>query len=633
MRVEVRLLDGLNNMVGELVINRNSLETQQNRLRQFLETLQARARQLDRASQSLAEHYDKTVLGITASSLRSGGNGSGGNGRTSYVDRSFDALEMDQYTVFHTISQEIMELIVRVREVASDIEFVTDEAEEATRQLRYISTQLQDGINQIRMLPLAEIADRLPRAVRDLSITIGKDVDLVLEGRDTLIDKAILEELYDPLTHLVTNALMHGIEDPAERARTGKATKGRIEVRAYHQGNQTLIAVSDDGRGLDAGRIRTKAVEKGLITAEQAATMADGELYPLIFTPGFSTAQKITEIAGRGVGLDVVQNSLTRMRGTITIDSRPGQGTTFTIRLPLTLSISRAVLCLHQQATLAIPLDGIEEMVELPASQVYERGDTQYIQWRDRELQFLPLVDLLPYYRNVQTADRTEMRSSPTVSTVVLRSGDTYLAIRVDGFLEEQEIVIKQLRGPVPRPVGIAGATVLGNGKVLPIIDVGELIGIVMGQMPLMPWSHATEPLTVTAPSQQTILIVDDSITVRELLSMTFSKVGYRVEQARDGQEAIDKLRSGLACDAVFCDVEMPRMDGFEFLAQLQKDVRLASLPVAMLTSRSADKHRQTALQLGARGYFTKPYLEDELLQGAVRLLRGERLVEPALGA
>jgi chemotaxis protein histidine kinase CheA/ActR/RegA family two-component response regulator len=631
MRVEVRLLDGLNNMVGELVINRNSLETQQIRMRQFLETLQSRTQQLNRVSQSLAEHYDKTVLGIAAGGTMNSNAVPSSGAQASYDDRSFDALEMDQYTAFHTISQDIMELIVRVKEVASDIEFVTDEADEATRQLRYISTQLQDGLNQIRMLPLAEIADRLPRAVRDLSIGLGKDVDLVLEGRDTLIDKAILEELYDPLTHLVTNALMHGLEAPEVRAQVGKPAKGRIEVRAYHQGNQTLIAVSDDGKGLDAVRIREKAIERGLITAEESQKMSDVELYPLIFMPGFSTASQVTEIAGRGVGLDVVQSHLTRMRGTITIDSRQGQGTTFTIRLPLTLSISRAVLCMHNQSSVAIPLDGIEEMVEMPTDQIFTRDEQTYVRWRDQELRFIPLIDLLPYYRvGLYGNERVPLTQSTSASTVILRSGETYLAIQVDGFLEEQEIVIKQLRGPVQRPVGIAGATVLGNGKVLPIIDVLELIGIATGQTMLMPWANLPEPTASSAPSQKTILIVDDSITVRELLSMTFMKVGYRVEQARDGQEAIEKLRSGLNCDAVFCDVEMPRMDGFEFLAQVQKDRLLNHLPVAMLTSRSADKHRQTAFQLGAKGYFTKPYLEDELLQGVQRLLKGEKVESAA---
>jgi chemotaxis protein histidine kinase CheA/ActR/RegA family two-component response regulator len=632
MRVEVRLLDGLNNMVGELVINRNSLETQQIRMRQFLETLQSRTQQLNRVSQSLAEHYDKTVLGIAAGGTVNSNSVPSSGGQTSYDDRSFDALEMDQYTAFHTISQDIMELIVRVKEVASDIEFVTDEADEATRQLRYISTQLQDGLNQIRMLPLAEIADRLPRAVRDLSISLGKDVDLVLEGRDTLIDKAILEELYDPLTHLVTNALMHGMESPDMRTQVGKSAKGRIEVRAYHQGNQTLIAVSDDGKGLDAVRIREKAIERGLITAEDSLKMSDVELYPLIFMPGFSTASQVTEIAGRGVGLDVVQSHLTRMRGTITIDSRQGQGTTFTIRLPLTLSISRAVLCMHNQSSVAIPLDGIEEMVEMPTDQIFTRDEQTYVRWRDQELRFIPLIDLLPYYRvGLYGNERVPLTQSTSASTVILRSGETYLAIQVDGFLEEQEIVIKQLRGPVQRPIGIAGATVLGNGKVLPIIDVLELIGIATGQTMLMPWANLPEPTASSTPSQKTILIVDDSITVRELLSMTFMKVGYRVEQARDGQEAIEKLRSGLNCDAVFCDVEMPRMDGFEFLAQVQKDRLLNHLPVAMLTSRSADKHRQTAFQLGAKGYFTKPYLEDELLQGVQRLLKGEKVESAAV--
>lgn len=614
MRVEVRHLDGLSNLVGELVINRNSLESQQNRLRLLLETLQQRIGQLNRISQELETFYDKSVQGVR-------GYGSPGFA-TNNTREGFDALEMDQYTPLHSISQEVMELIVRIKEVGSDIEFVTDQAEEATRQFRQLSSQLQEGLNQMRMLPLSEIVDRLPRAVRDLSVSLGKQVELDIQGRDTLVDKAILEELYDPLTHLTTNALMHGIEEPQQRLQAGKGVKGKVEVRAFHQGNQTIISISDDGRGLAAAKIREKAVSKGLITTQEAATLSDQEIYPLVFLPGFSTAERITEVAGRGVGLDVVQNHINRLRGTVQLDSKPGLGTTFTIRLPLTLSISRAIICRNGRTPIAFPLDGIEDLIEVPADRIQKSGKQGTIIWRDRVLPFYDLNELLIYGRNPNPS-LTEVTKE--VATVILHSGESYVAIGVDAFVEEQEVVIKQMKGVVAKPQGIAGVTILGNGQVLPIADISELIALSVGQQ-LVQRIQPAKPLPVTKTSAQTsVLIVDDSITVRELLSMTFVKAGYRVEQARDGQEALDKLKSGFICDLVFCDVEMPRMDGFEFLAQLQKDTRLSNLPVAMLTSRSAEKHRQTAYQLGAKGYFTKPYLEDDLLRGADQLLRNSR--------
>jgi chemotaxis protein histidine kinase CheA/ActR/RegA family two-component response regulator len=621
MRVEVRHLDGLSNLVGELVINRNTLENQQTRLRASLEMLQQRVTKMDRVSRELEEYYDKSVLGIQAPGATSSPIADINRGQ-----EAFDALEMDRYTAFHTLSQEIMELIVRIKEASDDIEFVTDESDETSRQFRQTSSQLQDGLNQIRMLPLSELVDRLPRAVRDLSINMGKEVELELLGRETLLDKAILEELYDPLTHLTTNALMHGIEPIEERRRLNKKAKGKITVSASHQGNQTIISVKDDGRGLDARRIRAKAVERGLLTPEQAAVMTDGEVFPLIFLPGFSTVEQVTEIAGRGVGMDVVQNRLNRLRGNVLIDSTPGEGTTFTIRLPLTLSISRAILCRNGQAMIAFPLDSIDEMVELPTDRIKAEGKRRYILWRDRFIPFVPLSELLVYQRpGISTS--TDFMKEKEVATVILRSGETYVAVGVDAFIEEQEIVIKQLKGPVDKPQGLAGVTVLGNGQVMSIADVGELIGMVTGQLPAAKEMKPYRPAKVVKKqSQPTVLIVDDSITVRELLSMTFIKAGYRVEQARDGQEATEKLKAGLACDMVFCDVEMPRMDGFEFLSQVQKDSRLKHLPVAMLTSRSADKHRQTAYQLGAKGYFTKPYLEEDLLRGAELLLKGGQM-------
>jgi len=430
------------------------------------------------------------------------------------------------------------------------------------------------------------------------------------------------------LTHLTTNALMHGIEDPLVRQQQGKSPRGKIEIRADNQGNQTLISVSDDGQGLAIQQIRQKAIAKGLLTAAEAEKLSDSEVYPLVFLPGFSTAERVTEVAGRGVGLDVVQTHINRLRGNIQLESSPGQGTTFTIRLPLTLSISRAIICRNGRTPIAFPLDGIEDLVEIPLDRIVQAGENRRtVVWRERTLAFLDLTDLLLYPRT-HSKDRLEVNKE--VATVILRSGDTCVALGVDAFIEEQEVVIKQIKGAISKPTGIAGVTILGNGQVLPIADIGELIAMAAGQIPVQVRNERVALPELRSTAQTSVLIVDDSITVRELLSMTFLKAGYRVEQARDGQEALDKLRSGLACDLVFCDVEMPRMDGFEFLAQVQKDGRLRNLPVAMLTSRSAEKHRQTAYQLGAKGYFTKPYLEDELLRGAEQLLKTSRL---AVGA
>jgi chemosensory pili system protein ChpA (sensor histidine kinase/response regulator) len=641
MRVSVKHLDNLNNLVGEMVVNRNSLEQAQERLRQFLDNLLYQVQQLSDVGQRMRDLYERSLLESSLLSSRRGyqlpsQNSAFSTAQTNHATGAlFDALEMDRFTGFHTLSQEMIELIVRVRESASDIDFVVEESDQVTRNFRQITTQLQEGLTRARMVPFAQTADRLPRGVRDNSLKYGKQAELVIEGRDTLIDKMIVEQLYDPMTHLVNNAIAHGIETPQERTAAGKPPTGKIVIRTYHQGNQTIISVSDDGAGIDPDMVKAKAVAKGLITSADASQMSRLDIYDLLFHHGFSTADQVDDLKGRGVGLDVVRNNLNEIRGSITIDSAIGKGTTFTIRLPLTLSISKALCCISNRARIAFPMDGVEDMLDVPKERIQTDDEGRScIYWRDALLPFQSLSDLLRYNR---TLGRGSVyggnQEEDIISIVVLRSAGNFLALQVDQVLGEQEIVIKQLEGPVPKPVGVAGATVLGDGRIMPIADVLELIDLWQGRIRRETggslWDKHDEqtPIEAVLKSDPTVLIVDDSITVRELLSMTFNKVGYRVEQARDGQEAWEKLRSGLPCDLVFCDIEMPRMDGLELLSRIQKDPNLSHLPIAMLTSRGADRHRQMAVQLGARGYFTKPYLEEVLLDAAQRMLKGEVLV------
>ncbi|MEM8805842.1 MAG: response regulator [Cyanobacteria bacterium P01_G01_bin.38] len=642
MRVSVNHLDNLSNLVGELVVNRNTLEQDQERLRQFLDNLLFQVQQLNDVGQRMRDLYERSLLESSLISSRqaySTANADGGSAIATPDDHAtgetFDALEMDRFTGFHTLSQEMIELIVRVRESSSDIAYTVESSDQVTRQFRQVTTQLQEGLNKARMVPFAQTADRLPRAVRDISLKCGKEAGLVVEGRDTLIDKMILEQLYNPMTHLVNNAITHGVETPEQRLAAGKSREGTITVRAFYQGNQTVIYVADDGGGIDSELVKRKAVEKGLITQAEARSMSVLDVYELLFHPGFSTRDQADDFAGRGVGMDVVRTSLADIRGSITIDSELGKGTSFTIRLPLTLSISKALSCISNQARIAFPMDGVEDMLDVPKERIRTNNqDEACILWRDTMLPFQKLSDLLKFNR---TLGRGRVYGGQVdddvISIVVLRSASTYIALEVDQVIGEQEIVIKQLEGPVPKPVGIAGATVLGDGRVMPIADVLELIDIAMGRVRREPttalWSQPAPPAAeepAATKSEPTVLIVDDSITVRELLSMSFNKVGYRVEQARDGQEAWEKLKSGLPCDLVFCDIEMPRMDGLELLSRMQKDGALKQIPIAMLTSRGADRHRQMAVDLGASGYFTKPYLEEALLDAANKMLNGERI-------
>ncbi|MCC5619863.1 response regulator [Nostoc sp. CHAB 5715] len=633
MKVPVKQLDDMSNLVGELVVNRNTLEQDHERLRQSLDNLLIQIQQLSDVGARMQELYERSLLEASLLAGRKKKD-SGLQASDSNADRGFSELEMDRFTPFHTLSQQMIERIVRVRESASDIDFVTEETERVARQFRQVTTQLQEGLTRARMVPFAQTIDRWRRGVRDTAIKCGKQVELVIEGGDTLIDKMILDHLTDPLTHMLNNAIAHGIETPNQRQAAGKPPVGIITIRAFHQGNQTIISVGDDGAGIDSARVKAKAVKIGMITEAQSLAMSRLEVYDLLFQSGFTIKDQADEISGRGVGMDVVRSEISEIRGTVNTDSAIGKGTTFTIRLPLTLSICKALCCVSDRARIAFPMDGVEDTLDMPVKNIqHDANGESFISWRDTVLPFRPLKELLTFNRQISRGNvYGGTRDDDMVSVVVVRSANTLIALQIDLVLSEQEIVIKQFEGPAPKPIGVAGATVLGDGRIMPIADVLEIIDIFQGRISTQiggnSWQQKGIP-TDTSPAKidPTVLIVDDSITVRELLSLTFNKAGYRVEQARDGQEAWDKLRSGLPCDIVFCDIEMPRCDGLELLSRIQKDSNLNHLPIAMLTSRGADKHRQIAAQLGASGYFTKPYLEEALLEAATRMLKGEKLV------
>jgi chemotaxis protein histidine kinase CheA/ActR/RegA family two-component response regulator len=641
MRVPVKHLDDMSNLVGELVVNRNTLEEDQGRQRQSLDNLLHQIQQLSGVGARMQELYERSLL--EASLLASRKHKESLPLVTdSNTDRGFSELEMDRFTPFHTLSQEMIELIVRVRESASDIDFITDETERVARQFRQVTTQLQEGLTKARMEPFSQATDGLQRGVRDTAIKYGRQVELVIEGGDTFIDKMIVEHLKTPLNHMLNNAIAHGIETPEIRQQQGKPPVGTISVHAFHQGNQTIISVKDDGAGINIDQVKAKAIAQNLISLEKAKSMSPIEVYDLLFEPNFSTKDEADELSGRGVGMDVVRTSISEIRGTITTDSIVGKGTTFTIRLPLTLSICKALCCVSDKARIAFPMDGVEDTLDIPAKNIQTNAEGEsFISWRDTMLPFRPLKELLTFNRllsrgNVYGGNRDD----DMISVIVVRSANTLIALQIDQVLSEQEIVIKQFERPAPKPIGVAGATVLGDGRIMPIADVLEIIDIFQGrtakQTGLSLWDQKNTSTPAEIPATKidpTVLIVDDSITVRELLSLTFNKAGYRVEQARDGQEAWDKLRSGLPCDIVFCDIEMPRCDGLELLSRIQKDSTLNHLPIAMLTSRGADKHRQMAVQLGASGYFTKPYLEEALLEAASRMLKGEKLINSASNA
>ncbi|WP_390091435.1 hybrid sensor histidine kinase/response regulator [Geminocystis herdmanii] len=666
MRVPVKQLDNLNNLIGEMVVRRNRLEEDQDKLRQFLENLLSHVQNLSDVGARMQDTYERSLLEgalidsrkrneatvkaqLARAENRSMGRSQSGTMRSSntyiggddsennkFQPPELDELELDRFTGFHLLAQDILELIVRVRESTSDIQFLVDETDQLGRNLRQVTTQLQEEINKSRMVQFSQNADRLPLPIRKIAEGYNKQIQLKVEGREVLIDKMILEHLWDPLLQITKNCVTHGIELPEERESIGKPPAGTITVRAFLQGPQTVISVSDDGAGIDPHKIKKKAIQNKLITPSQAQSLKDQEVYEFLFHAGFTTKEKADSHAGRGVGLDIVRTKLNEIRGTVTVDSTLGLGTTFTIRLPLTLSIGKALCCMNDGTRIAFPIDGIEDTKDYSANEIKVNAQGQKcILWKNNLLPFRPLSTLMNYNRQItRSIIYTSNVQDETIPIVILRGGNNLLAIQVDQVLGQEEIVIKQIAGPLPKPKGIAGATVRSDGIVMPIGDVIELIEIAQGNLSTkvhldMPEGFQSDRTVVAQPvkTQPLILIVDDSITVREMLSMSLSKAGYRFEQARDGQEAWQKLRSGLPCDIVFCDIEMPRMNGLELLQNIQEDPTLNHLPVAILSSRGAEKHQRIAAELGASAYLIKPYVDSDLLESTKRMLEGEVLL------
>ncbi|MEA5570182.1 hybrid sensor histidine kinase/response regulator [Calothrix sp. UHCC 0171] len=658
VRVPSKQLEQINDLFGELIIQRNGLNLQLERLRKLVRNLNQRVQVLDRENQHLRTAYDKIATqSITAlenhnhSSTENHLNLNYGD-YSDYSDREleishgneipginhrFDILEMDRYNELNLLSQEVMETIVQVQEVTTDLQISLDDTDNISRKLNKTSKQLQRKLTQVRMRPLADVVDRFPRALRDLCIEYGKNVQLKIEGGNTLIERSILELLHDPLMHLVRNAFDHGIEEPSARIAAGKPEQGTIEIKATHIGNRTIISLRDDGRGISLEKIRDRALEMGL-DAALLSQANDEELLSLIFEPGFSTSNQVTALSGRGVGMDVVRNNLKQVRGDVKVDTQLGQGTTFILSVPFTLSVARVLLVESNRMLLAFPTDVVEEIFLLQEELVVTMANGEFLNWQGN---MLPLIRLGRYLEfNCPRQDNPNLETAPAInaeSVLIFQDKNQPVAISVERTWGEQEVAIRLVEGNIPLPAGFNNCTILGDGRVVPLVNVGELLYAISRAMTSPNSTNEANPQKqqlsstrlktafLTPPEEKpessprnqkgTILIVDDSINVRRFLALTLEKAGYLVEQAKDGQDAMEKLQAGLRVQAVICDIEMPRIDGYGFLGRVKSNNDFKAIPVAMLTSRSSDKHRQLAIQLGARAYFSKPYNEQELLR------------------
>ncbi|MGK7956120.1 MAG: response regulator [Crocosphaera sp.] len=643
VRVDFNRLEKMNNLVGELVINRNSLSLQNEQLQNKVKDLTNRFSYFQKITETLKQLSDQMVVtperyGVTKLTEKSL------NGKNSLVlspfstlseTTDFDALEMDSYGTVYSIVQSLVEEMMQLEESVDDIVLFARSSNQTLEQQRQMLNSLRDELMWARMLPLGEVLNRFPRVLRDLSNKYSKPVKLKLTGSSVLVDKAALEKLYDPLQHLLRNAFDHGIEPPEIRRKLGKPEQGQIEIRAYHQGNQTIIEMQDDGGGLDLEKIAKKAVEAGLVSSEQVAVMTKEALQDLIFEPGFSTANKVSELSGRGVGLDVVREQLNALKGTVSVNSIAGQGTTFTLRLPLTLTIAKLLVCLvqydqyHQGSAIALPSDSIEEIIMPEPEQIKRSGEQRFLTWQQQIIPIYGVQHLLEYhspFTNGFTSQSLQGIATPDnwgSPLLILRRGDHLYALEVTRLVTEQELVIKPFGKAIAAPSYTYGCTILGDGTLIPVVNgtilleeclqssdsLGKSAGITVES------SDDESPTTIAMAQNPTILVVDDSAALRRTLALTLQKSGYRVIQARDGREALEQLQQNSGIKLVICDVEMPNMNGFEFLGQRRRDSELMKIPVAMLTSRGSEKHRQLATHLGASAYFTKPYIEQQFLE------------------
>ena len=601
VRVPIKLLDQLNDLFGELTIARNGLNVYIQRLHNLVKNLSHRVRRLQRFDTRLqTAHKDKVATQASADpSIVQGSN-------------------------FHLLSSDVMEDIVRIQEVTDDIDLSLEDTDQTVGELNRTAKQLQISLSQVRMRPLSDLVGRFPRFVRELSLQYGKNVELKIHGEGTLIDRSIIEALNDPLMHLLRNAFDHGIEDPATRIARGKPEQAVIEIKAAHRGNQTLIAVSDDGGGIDLDKIRQRAAHLGLDAAAIAAG-SDEELLSFIFEPGFSTADQVTALSGRGVGMDVVRTNLRQIRGDIRVDTQLGLGTTFTLSVPLTLSVAKVILVESNGMMLAFPSDAIEEMLLLNPEQICTIAGDEVLSWKEYTTPLIRLGHWLEFRRyphKKAEADAMPIMSAPTV--LIVAQGNQRVAIQVDRCWGEQEVAVREVEGAVAMPPGFIGCTILGDGRVVPLVNTPDLLHWIASCKQSSNSEREDKPPTTTGLQSQkdTLLVVDDSINVRRFLSLTLEKAGYRVEQAKDGQDALEKILSGLQIKGVISDIDMPRLDGYGLLARVKSNPAFNKLPIVMLTSRSSHKDRQIAMSLGATAYFSKPYNEQELLQTLKQLLQ-----------
>lgn len=585
LRVRADLIDQLVNEAGELSIARSRIEGEMRSLKGSLLDLTENVIRLRRQLREIEIQAESQIQ------ARVSHNPEG--------EAEFDPLELDRFTRFQELTRFMAESVNDVATVQQNLLKNLDDANAAILAQSRLNRSLQQELMSVRMIPFASQAERLYRIVRQTAKDVGKRANLDIVGGQVEIDRSVLDKMLAPIEHMLRNAVTHGIETREQRLAAGKPEIGEISMALTQEGNEIILSMADDGKGLDSERIRARAEALGLLAPGQSADAA--ALFDFIFQPGFSTATELSQVSGRGVGMDVVKTEVTALGGRIEIISLTGQGTTFRLYLPLTLAVTKTLRIRAGTRLYAVPSTMVEQVQELKEKQLAALREKGEVEWQGHTYPLHYLPHLLGEIDAVPEAHRRYW-------VLLLRSGTQRVAVLVDELKGNQEVVVKNIGAQLSRVIGIAGATVLGDGQVVLILNPLALAS----RAPVVR-VQTTLPMAIAKAKLPTVMVVDDSLTVRKIISRLLAREGYQVILAKDGVDALEQLLDVLP-DVILSDIEMPRMDGFDFVRNLRADERLRALPVIMITSRTADKHRNYAFQIGANHYLGKPYDEEELL-------------------
>ena len=587
VRVSASLLEQLVNLAGESSIIRSRVEQGMNDFSTSLEEMEITIERVREQLRRLEIETETQVL--FRHEINQGQD---------YEE--FDPLEMDRYSQLQQLSRSLSESASDMLDLKETLAFKARESETLLIQQARVNTELQEGLMRTRMVPFNRLLPRLRRTVRQVARELGKEVDFHAYNAEGELDRNVLERMVPPLEHMLRNAVDHGIERAEFRRGFGKPDVGRIDLRLSREAGDVVIEISDDGAGIDVESVRAKALERGLMAAD--ARLRDDEVLQFVFAPGFSTAKSVTQISGRGVGMDVVHSAVKQLGGSISITSMPGKGTRFTVRLPFTVSVNRALMVSVGEDQYAIPLNTIEGIVRVSGAELEklyrpDGGGFEYagVPYRVR------------YLGSFIGRDYVALSDRGSVPVVLVRSGDRAVAVHVDGVQGSREIVVKSLGPQFAGVGGISGATILGDGSVVVILD---LLALIRAQTAPI-YANGTPEAAVDRPT--CVMVVDDSVTVRKVTSRLLERQGMDVMLAKDGVEAVAMLQERRP-DIMLLDIEMPRMDGFEVARQIRHDDRLSNLPIVMISSRTGSKHQERAQELGVNRFLGKPFQENELL-------------------